>query len=58
MVIVLGGPLVLGPLDDDVHGVVTSGWAPFYVTVLCSLRLKAQTDSENGAFGLVTHLPA
>ena len=28
MVIVLGSPLVLGPLADDVLGVVTSGWAP------------------------------
>ena len=36
MVLVLGSPLVLGPpilgpLEGGVHGVVTSGWAPFYV---------------------------
>ena len=35
-VVVLAGPLVLGPLGDDVHGVVTSGWAP--VSVHCGLK--------------------
>ena len=31
MVLVLGSPLVLDPLEGGVHGVVTSGWAPLYV---------------------------
>ena len=52
-VIIVGSPLVLGPLADDVLGVVTSGWA----LCILSLWLKAPSDSENGVFGLVTHLP-
>ena len=46
------GTLAPGPHGDDVHGVVTNGYAPVLFTVL-----KALTDSESGAFRLVTHLP-
>ena len=32
-VIIVSSPLVLGPLTDDVLGVITSGWAPLCFTV-------------------------